>query len=77
MAWVGSSAMGAAPPGVWHGTPESSAVAMNGRIVHGESGTSLARHDDEGSALRTFEEEERSQRRHPAGVTSGRLWPRH
>jgi hypothetical protein len=50
---------------------------MNGRIGHAESGASLARRDDEGSALRTFEEEERSQRRHPAAVTSGRLWPRH
>jgi hypothetical protein len=49
---------------------------MNGCSVHGESGTSLARRDDEGSALRTFEEEQRRQRRHLTVVAGERLWSR-
>jgi hypothetical protein len=50
---------------------------MNARLDHGESGASLARRDDEGSALRSFEEEQHRQRRHLTGVASERLWSRH
>jgi hypothetical protein len=50
---------------------------MNGRPVHGEPGTPLAGRDDEGIALRTFEEEQRRQRRHLAEVAGERLWSRH
>jgi hypothetical protein len=46
-------------------------------LVHAESGASLARRDDEGSAVGTFEEEQRSQRRHPAGVAGEGLRWRH
>jgi len=50
---------------------------MNGRLVHGESGASLARRGDEVPALPNHEEQQRSQRRHPAVVASERLWSRH
>jgi hypothetical protein len=50
---------------------------MNGRPVHGEPGAPLARRDDEGIALRTFEEEQRRKRRQLAGMTGERLWSRH
>ena len=46
--------------GQW-ATTGASALAMDGRSVHGESGTSLTRRDDEGSALRTFEEDRRGK----------------
>ena len=50
---------------------------MSVRPAHGEPGAPLARRDDEGIALRTFEEEQRRQRCHLAGVAGERLWARH
>jgi hypothetical protein len=50
---------------------------MNGCPVHGEPGAPLARRDDEGIALRTFEEEQRRQQCHLAGMAGERSWSRH
>jgi hypothetical protein len=50
---------------------------MNVCPVHSEPGAPLARRADEGIALRTFEEKQRRQRGHLAGVAGKRLWSRH
>jgi hypothetical protein len=52
-------------------------VTVNVCPVHVEAVATLTRREDEGIAVRTFEDEQRRQRRHPAGVAGERLRSRH